>query len=67
MKRTSVIGPVILIAVGLLFLWSNLSAGFEVLDLLAQQWPWILVGWGVIRLGELLYWSRRPEPMPRWV
>lgn len=64
MKRTSVIGPVILIAAGLLFLWSNLSAGFEVLDLLAQQWPWILVGWGLIRLGELLSWSRRPEPMP---
>ncbi|MCW5966228.1 MAG: hypothetical protein KIT83_19475, partial [Bryobacterales bacterium] len=64
MKRTSVIGPVILIVIGLLFLWSNLSAGFEVLDLLAQQWPWILVGWGVIRLGELLYWSRQPQPIP---
>ncbi len=64
MKRTSVIGPVILIALGLLFLWSNLSAGFEVLDMLATQWPWILVGWGVIRLGELAYWSQQPQPMP---
>ncbi len=64
MKRTSIIGPVILIAVGVLILWINLSGGTQVLDLLALHWPWILVGWGVIRLAELFYWSQQQAPMP---
>lgn len=63
MRRTSLIGPLLLIVLGALLLVSNLSAQFQFLDVLAIQWPWILVGWGVIRLGELVVWSRRPEPL----
>lgn len=63
MRRTSLIGPLILIVLGVLLLVSNLSAQFRFLDVLAIQWPWILVGWGVIRLIELVVWSRSPEPI----
>ncbi|MDZ7638188.1 MAG: DUF4097 family beta strand repeat-containing protein [Bryobacterales bacterium] len=63
MRRTSVIGPLILILLGVLLLIGNLSAEFSFLDVLAVQWPWILVAWGVIRLGELFVWSQRPEPL----
>lgn len=63
MRRTSLIGPLILIVLGVLLLASNLSAQFRFLDVLAIHWPWILIGWGVIRLAELVVWSRRPEPL----
>lgn len=63
MRRTSIIAPLILILLGVLILASNLSPQFRFLDVLAIQWPWILVGWGAIRLVELLVWSRRPEPL----
>ena len=63
MRRTSVIGPLILILLGALLLASNFSPQLRFLDVLAVQWPWILVAWGVIRLIELLLWSRGPEPL----
>lgn len=63
MRRTSIIGPLILILVGALLLMANLSPQIRIMDVLAIQWPWILVGWGVIRLVELAVWSRRPEPL----
>ncbi len=63
MRRTSVIGPLVLILLGALLLASNLSPQLRFLDILAVQWPWILVGWGVIRLVELVIWSRGSEPL----
>ena len=63
MRRTSLIGPLILILLGGLLLASNLSDQYNFVDVLAFHWPWILVGWGVIRLGELFVWSRRVEPL----
>nr|MCU0229497.1 hypothetical protein [Bryobacterales bacterium] len=64
MKRTSILGPVILITLGALLLWVNLSGGAEVLQLLSVHWPWILVAWGGIRLAELLYWSQQGVALP---
>lgn len=64
MRPTSIVGPLILVALGVLLLWINLSSGFTVLDALALHWPWILVIWGFIRLCELLYWQSRSRPLP---
>ena len=36
-----------------------------VLSILAAYWPFLLVGWGVLRLVELLSLSMRDEPLPR--
>lgn len=53
MKR-SVGGPLILIAIGLLFLLNNLNPGFSIGAFLSQYWPFLLIGAGVVGLVEVL-------------
>jgi hypothetical protein len=64
MRPTSIVGPLILVAVGILLLWINLSSDRTVLESLAIHWPWILVGWGVVRLLELLLWRSQEKSLP---
>lgn len=64
MRRASVVGPVILIAIGVLFLIRNLYPHLPVLDMLAQYWPFILIAWGVLRLLEILFWAMNRKPLP---
>ena len=64
MKRSSVIAPLILIAIGVLFLLRNLNPNLPVLDFLAQYWPFILIAWGVLRVLEILFWARGGKPLP---
>ena len=54
MRGRSFTGPIILLGLGLLFLWSNLHPGFQVLDMLGQYWPFllILVGPGALDRGS---------------
>ena len=54
MRGRSFTGPIILLGVGLLFLWSNLHPGFQVFDMLGQYWPFLLILWGLGRLIEVL-------------
>ena len=44
--------------IGGLFLWRNLHPEAPVFDLLAQYWPFLLIGWGLLRLVEGLIWHR---------
>jgi DUF4097 and DUF4098 domain-containing protein YvlB len=53
-----VTGPLLLLIIGGLFLWRNMHPDTPVFDLLAQYWPFILIGWGLIRLVEVLVWHR---------
>jgi DUF4097 and DUF4098 domain-containing protein YvlB len=53
MKR-SVGGPLILIAIGLLFLLNNLNPGFSIGAFLSQYWPFLLIVAGVVGLIEVL-------------
>ncbi|MBZ5578424.1 MAG: DUF4097 family beta strand repeat-containing protein [Acidobacteriia bacterium] len=53
MRRRSFAGPLLLVIVGGLFLWRNLHPETAVFDLLAQYWPFLLIGWGVLRLIEI--------------
>lgn len=64
MRRSSVVGPLILIGIGVLFLLRNLYPNLPVLDVLAQYWPFILIGWGVLRMAEILMWAARSKPLP---
>ena len=65
MKR-SVTGPLVLITIGLLFLFNNLNPGFSVGAFLSQYWPFLLIGAGVIGLVEVLAnASRGFEPARR--
>jgi len=54
--RRSITGPLILLLIGGLFLWRNLHPEVPVFDLLAQYWPFVLIGWGLIRLIEVALW-----------
>ncbi len=64
MRRASVVGPIILIAIGVLFLARNLYPELPFLDFLSQYWPFILIAWGVLRLVEILFWLINGKPLP---
>jgi len=65
MRRGSVIGPLILIGFGLLFLFRNLWPEIPLVDFISRFWPFLLIGWGAIRLIEVLVWSTTGRPLPR--
>src|SRR5260370_36833676 len=65
MKRGSVIGPVILIGIGALFLLRNLWPEIPMADIISRYWPFVLIAWGGLRLVEILLWGIMSKPVPR--
>ncbi|HTC87942.1 MAG TPA: DUF4097 family beta strand repeat-containing protein [Bryobacteraceae bacterium] len=65
MRRGSVIGPLILIGLGVLFLFRNLWPDIPLVDLISRFWPFLLIAWGAVRLVEILFWSVTGRPLPR--
>jgi len=65
MKRSSFLGPVLLIGLGVVLLASNLNYDLPILDLLLNYWPVLLIAWGGLRLVEILIAASRSEPLPR--
>ena len=65
-RRRSLITPLILIAIGALFLVRNLMPEFRLLDYVAQYWPFLLIGWGALRALEILSWSASGARLPRY-
>ena len=64
MKRSSVIGPLVLILLGTLFLLKNTMPELPVLDFLSKAWPFILIAWGGLRVLELLWLFSRGRQLP---
>ncbi len=64
MRRGSLVGPFLLIALGVVLLFNNLNPEFSLLDLAARYWPFVLVGWGLLRTVELLVSAARSQPLP---
>lgn len=64
MKRGSIVAPIILILVGALFLASNLRPDIPMLEFLGRYWPFLLIGWGFVRLVEIVIWAARGKPLP---
>jgi DUF4097 and DUF4098 domain-containing protein YvlB len=62
--RTSVAGPLVLIAIGVLFLLHAVSPDFHVGEMLAQYWPLLLIVWGVVALLEVCVLALRGAPFP---
>jgi DUF4097 and DUF4098 domain-containing protein YvlB len=65
MRRGSVIGPLILIGLGVLFLFRNLWPEIPLVDLISRFWPFLLIAWGAIRLFEIGFWWMTGKPLPR--
>lgn len=64
MRRGSIIGPVILILIGVVFLLNNIRPEFSMLRLVADFWPFILIAWGAIRIVEITLLYSRQRPLP---
>jgi hypothetical protein len=57
--RRSIAGPLLVIAVGVLFLLQTITPGFSVGRLVAFYWPYVLIAWGVLQLVEASVYARR--------
>lgn len=64
MKRGSVVGPLILIAIGLVFLLKNIRPDLPLLNVFMDYWPVLLIGWGALRLLEILVIYFRGGKLP---
>ena len=65
MKRGSVIGPLILILIGALFLLRNLWPDIPLADIISRYWPFVLIAWGGLRLVEILMAAILSKPIPK--
>ena len=65
MRRASVIGPLLLILIGAWFLISSLRPDLPLLEVAARYWPVLLIGWGLLRLVEIVVWAARSRPLPQ--
>ena len=61
--RGSIGGPLILIAVGILFLIHTFSPDLRLGELLTNNWPYFLILWGVIQLIEVFIRAARGAPL----
>ena len=61
--RRSIAGPVILIAVGVLFLLNNLRPDFDLFAALYRYWPFLLIAFGALRLLEILLDAGSGKPL----
>ncbi len=64
MRRSSIVAPLLLIGIGVLFLARNLYPNLPVVEYLAKYWPFLLIVWGVLRLAEVLVWAAMSRPLP---
>jgi DUF4097 and DUF4098 domain-containing protein YvlB len=62
--RASIGGPLVLIAIGFLFLIHTLSPSFNIGMIVAQYWPYFLILWGVLQLLEIFARALRGGPVP---
>lgn len=63
--RNSFTAPLILIAIGALFLANNLNPQLSPWRLLSSYWPYLLIGWGAIRLLEIGWLASQNRPLPK--
>src|SRR5579883_1364843 len=64
MRRGFLFAPLLLIGLGALFLIRNVYPGLPLLPYLAKYWPFLLILWGVLRLGEIVFWAATDQPLP---
>ncbi|MEJ7604777.1 MAG: hypothetical protein WKF37_00540 [Bryobacteraceae bacterium] len=64
MRRGSVIAPLILIALGAMFLANNIKPDWSLVEAIGRYWPFLLIAWGGLRLSEILFLATRRKPVP---
>src|SRR5882762_5414685 len=63
-RRVSLVFPIILIAVGALFLFRNWRPGFDPVPILWTYWPLILIFIGLGKIWDNVRRSRNPNAPP---
>jgi hypothetical protein len=63
-RRVSLVFPIILIALGALFLFHNWRPAFDPWPILSTYWPLILIFVGVGKIWDTTYRSRNPNAPP---
>lgn len=66
-RRRSIFSGLLLILLGLLFLWHNLRGSFAIWDLLERWWPVLFILWGLTKLYDHLTARRTGEVAPRTI
>ncbi len=64
MRRGSLFAPLLLIGLGVIFLARNIYPDLRLLDYLAKFWPMLLILWGLLRIGEILFWAGSKQVLP---
>jgi DUF4097 and DUF4098 domain-containing protein YvlB len=64
MRRASIVAPLLLIGVGILFLLRNMYPDLALIDYFARYWPTLLILWGMLRLVEILFWAATDKELP---
>lgn len=65
MRRGSLVGPLLLIVIGVVFLLKNVRPDLPFLELFVNWWPAVLIVWGALRVVEILASYARQKPLPR--
>ena len=64
MRPRSIVGPMLLIGLGVLLLLRNVWPEIPFFTLFSKYWPYLLILWGTVRLGEVLFWRVNERPLP---
>src|SRR5438552_3831799 len=65
MRGRSVVGPLILILLGAVFLMNNVRPDWNLVRFIAEYWPFLLIALGVLRLIEVLGYAAASRPLPQ--
>jgi DUF4097 and DUF4098 domain-containing protein YvlB len=63
-QRGSIVGPLILITIGVLFLARTAWPSFSVFEFLSSYWPYLLILWGGLQLIEISIRATRGMALP---
>ena len=64
MRRGSLIAPFLLILVGVVFLIKNIRPDIPIFETVFTYWPFLLIGWGALRLVEIVFSYLRGNALP---
>ncbi|HYM11295.1 MAG TPA: DUF4097 family beta strand repeat-containing protein [Bryobacterales bacterium] len=64
-RRGSLVGPLIILLLGVVFLVGNLRPDLSLWRLFAHYWPFLLIFWGAARLLEYAVARATTRPIPR--
>jgi DUF4097 and DUF4098 domain-containing protein YvlB len=62
--RGSIVGPLILITIGVLFLARTVAPAFSAFDFFVAYWPYLLIVWGLLQIAEISFRMSRGAPLP---